>query len=128
MTKVGALFSLVGALVISVTSNQATLLAIGDIDGEKKTRCNGKGQWYRKFLFVTAQLMTAILLRHVPLPLLQSFMGSFGVGILTFILPFAIYLKRKTDLPSFSQLKAANETIESLQRTIDLKSVEIQVL
>lgn len=107
VTKVGALFSLVGALVISVTSNQATLLAIGDIDGEKKTRWNGKGQWYRKFLFVTAQLMTAILLRHVPLPLLQSFMGSFGVGILTFILPFAIYLKRKTDLPSISQLKAA---------------------
>jgi len=113
LTKVAAFFSLIGALVISVTSNQATLLAI-----ENKLRLNpydslltkgvlqeknhntvlhGSSRVLVRFSFVTMQLLIALLLSNTPLQFIQAFMGSFGVGCLTFVFPFVLYIKWKGD-------------------------------
>ncbi|QDZ20604.1 amino acid transporter domain-containing protein [Chloropicon primus] len=94
LTKVAAFFSLVGALVISVTSNQATLMAIDQLDPgllEKRVSRRQK-RFLMKFLFVTCQLLVAMVLRRTPLQFIQGFMGSFGVGCLTFVFPFVLAL------------------------------------
>ena len=130
VTRCGAAFCLIGTLVIAVTSNQATLLAVENAleiyptvddeyrkdvrDGtvamrvsmmERLRKALGQVLSFKPFArmfvrlsFVTLQLIVAIMLRKSPLQYMQGFMGSFGVGCLTFWAPFLIYLKMNRGL------------------------------
>ena len=95
LTKLAAVFSLVGALVISVTTNQATLLAIENLEPHLPgSQAGGQCRWFKraavKFFFVTSQLVAALLLKRTPLQDIQGLMGSLGVGCLTFVFPFVL--------------------------------------
>ena len=90
ITRLASFFSLFGAIVISITTNQATLMAIQRLEAPLRGK---KGVRAAKFAFVTCQLLVALALRRTPLQFIQGFMGSFGVGCLTFVFPFALHLK-----------------------------------
>jgi len=96
VTQCGAVFSLVGAIVISVTTNQATLIAVEEkvlrIDSFEYGM-NSAPRILVRFAFIMLQLLAAFVLRRTPLQYLQAFMGSFGVGCLTFWAPFLFYLR-----------------------------------
>ena len=70
MTQCGAVFSLVGAIVISVTTNQATLIAVEEkvlsIDSFEYGM-NSAPRILVRFAFIMLQLLAAFVLRRTPL-------------------------------------------------------------
>lgn len=146
LTKVAAVFSLVGALVISITSNQVTLIVLEEklmnLDSfqpllglykksnrQATTRTNLQ-VWPLRILvrlgFVTCQLGVALASRHSPLQFIQGFMGSLGVGCLTFWFPFAIYLKMNNRKKSANE--GEEEALGSLKRVWHKESVNFAFL